>query len=154
MKFRKPFVDEGVRIFSDPGDPIVSEYEAQFDKEGNLVLKEVGKKDLYLEIQSHALSTDINVIMAKYAAGDTDVLNRVQGYYTDISDIPDIHGLYNMLKSAEQDFAKLSPEVKQRFDNSFEKYLFSVGDQDWFDKMQMQPVKEETLEKETTTDGE
>lgn len=150
-EFRKPY--EGrYRRYSEPGDWTHIEYESKYDLDGNLVLKEIGKTDTYAEIQSHADSCNINLLIARYKAGDENALNRVQGYYADISNIPDIHSVYNTIKSAEQDFVKLPQEVKEKFDNNFEKYLFMVGTDDWYSKMNIEPQKEEI--KEVENDGE
>lgn len=152
MKFRKPF--ERLVTYSEPGDPFHVEYQGYYDKEGNLQLKEVGKTDIYTEIQSHKDSTDINVLLAKYRNGDENALNRVQGYYSDITDIPDIHSLYNLFKTAEQDFQRLPVEVRQAFDNSFEKYIFTAGSDEWFKKTGLYPVEQETPKDEVNADGE
>lgn len=133
MEFKKPF--DRQRVYAHAGDPFHIEYEARYDIDGALILKEVGKTDIYLEIQSHKQSCDINYLIAKYKAGDVNALSRVQGYYTDISDIPDIHTVYNTIKTAEQDFEKLPVEIKEKFENSFERYLFSVGSEEWLAAM-------------------
>lgn len=151
MKFRKPF--DRLITYTEPGSPEHIEYQGYYDKDGNLQLKEVGKTDIYAEIQSHKDSTDINVLLAKYRNGDESALNRVQGYYSDITDIPDIHTLYNLFKTAEQDFQRLPVEIRQSFDNSFEKYIFTAGSDEWFNKTGI--IKdEENPKEEVTNDGE
>lgn len=151
--YRKPYGPR-YRRFSECGDWTHVEYEAKYDLDGNVILKEIGKTDTYAEIQSHKNGCDINVLIAKYKGGDLNALNRIQGYYADISDIPDIHSVYNTIKTAEQDFIKLPKEIKEKFDNNFEKYLFMVGTDDWYSKMAIEPEKEEIKETEEMNDGE
>lgn len=134
MKFKKPFDRE--ITFTKAGSPFKQEFETSFDEAGRIVLTPTNPKNTYLEIQSFADSCDINIIISKYEAGDETVLNRVQGYYGDFSNLPDnIHDIYNLIHKARQDFERLDPTIRRKFDNNFEQYIFTVGTDDWFDKM-------------------
>lgn len=143
MKFKKPF--DRQETFTKVGSPLHQEFESSFDEKGRIVLTPVNPQNKYLEIQSFADSVDINILIAKYEAGDETALNRVQGYYGDFSNLPDnIHDIYNLIQRARQDFDGLDVGIRNQFDNSFEQYLFSVGTEDWFNKMKIdQPIKEE-----------
>lgn len=133
---------------TNPGSRFVEEYDSYYDKDGNLCLKVTGKHDIYLDTQADASSCDINVLIAKYKAGDTTALNRVQGIYTDVSGFPDnIADVYNLIQDAQEHFEALDPEIKAKFDNTFEKFLFSVGTADFNDKLGITvPEKEEVKE--------
>lgn len=129
MDFPKGFKFVNWR-YSKPGDSSIAgsryktEYSAKYDKDGVLVLEEVGKKDLYEYIQSFAESCDINVIMNRYAQGDTDVLQRVQGFYFDVSSVPDnMPELLNKLNHAESEFNKMPVEFKELYGNDFARFI-------------------------------
>lgn len=137
------------------GDRYKVEYDSYFDKEGNLCLKEVGKHDMYMDIQADAQSTDINVLIAKYKAGDHSALNRVQGFYTDVSGFPDnIVDVYNLIQDAQDHFESLDPAIKAKFDNTFEKFLFSVGTDEFNEKLGIVPPVEEDVIKEVEDNAE
>lgn len=152
MKYRT--CDDRIECVTSPGSRYKIEYESFYDKEGNLCLKEVGKHDLYLDIQADALSCDINVLIARYKAGDNEALDRVRGLYTDIVNMPDnFVDAYNMIRSAEGHFEALDPFIKQQFDNSFEKFLFSLGTEEWNKKIGVVSQKQVDV-KEEETDAE
>lgn len=129
MDFPKGFKFVNWR-YSKPGDSSITgsryktEYSAKYDKDGVLVLEEVGKKDMYEFIQSFAESCDINMIMSRYAQGDTDVLQRVQGFYFDVSSVPDnMSELLNKLNHAESEFNKLPADFKELYGNDFARFI-------------------------------
>lgn len=149
MKFRTQF-DENERIISNPGSPIKIEYESYFDDKGNLELKESGKSDLYMDIQSHADSVDINVILARYANGDEQALNRAQGFYEDVTKMPtSMIDVMNLVMRGENMFNALPVEIKEKFDNNYAAWIASAGSEEWNDKMNVQvpdPVPTEPKE--------
>lgn len=116
--------------FSKPGDSSISgsryktEYSAKFDDNGVLVLEEVGKKDIYEFIQSFAESCDINTILKRYESGDTDALQRVQGFYFDASNLPDnMSEVLNKLNHAETEFNKMPADFKEMYGNDFARFI-------------------------------
>jgi len=116
------------RVFSDPGSPIKDEYEPVFDKRGVWHLEKSGERNIFDEIQTHADSCDINIIMARYRNGETDVLTRVQGVYADVTQIPtDYAGVMNMKLQAEKLFYGLSAEVREKYGNSVEQFMSALG---------------------------
>ncbi|UPW41972.1 internal scaffolding protein [Dipodfec virus RodF1_52] len=123
-------------IFSHPGSRIHVLYSPRFSKGGDFELVQTGEESLYAEIQSHALSCDINYIMARFAAGDKDILSQHQGFYADLSDIPSSYSeVLNSVIAGEHAFARLPVEVKQRFGNSFSQWLSSFDTPEWSQKM-------------------
>lgn len=141
MKYRT--CDDRYRHFSEPGSMIEKTYEGYYDLDGVLQLKETGEHNIYLDTQADRDACDVNILVAKYMAGDETALNKVKGYYADISNLPtNIHDAYNLIKRAERDFEALPVEVKERFDNTFEKFLFTAGDPEWYQKTGIeQPIK-------------
>ena len=82
-QFRKP-----ERFHSNVGSPIRTTYSASYDDKGRIRLEESGTENLYDYIQSFAESCDIHVLLKRFANGETDVLSRVQGFYADVTELP------------------------------------------------------------------
>ena len=130
------------RVLSRIGNPILQKYRPEYDKQGNLQLIPDGETDLYAEIQSHKASTDLELIVTRYLNGDPAALSRAQGLYMDITGMPsNMHEAINLMNQAKADFEKLPVDIKQQFDNDYNKFIATMGTQEWLDKMQV--VKEE-----------
>lgn len=118
------------------GTRFITEYTPKFDDEGNFELVESGKTDRYEEIQSHELSCDIHYILARYANGETDLLNKRQGMYGDFSDMPKTYAeMFQRIADGKDMFMKLPVDVRAKFEHNFEKWLSTYGTDDWFTKM-------------------
>lgn len=136
MEFRKAeFAKPNITQFhrrddvpaSCPGNHIHKLLKPQFDKSGNYELVEAGEVDVYAEIQSHAESCDINVLMAKYQNGDASALSKVQGTYFDATGMPKTYAeMLNILIDAENQFNALPLDERAKFDHSFEKWLSAL----------------------------
>ncbi|UPW41038.1 internal scaffolding protein [Sigmofec virus UA08Rod_5692] len=135
MKFKTQY-DEHTRVNCDPGNPVKDVYSAFYDVDGVLKFEKSGQEDLYGFIQSHAESCDIHVILERFAAGETDVLSRAQGFYADTSDMPKTYmEVLNSVLAGEQAFAELPAEVKRQFGNSFSVWVASFDKPDFAEKM-------------------
>lgn len=121
-----------IRYYSNPGSRFKPVYSPFVDDDGVLKLDKISEINLYNEIQSHSDSCDINLLISRFMSGETDVFERVKGFYADVSDIPDNYSeiLNNQLK-AEDFFNHLPVDVKKRFNNSFNEFICSVGDDDF-----------------------
>ena len=118
-QFRAP-----VRVFSNPGCRETVTYSPVFDENGVMELVESGRENLYDYIQSFKESTDINVILKKYAAGDVSALAKSQGSFFDCTGMPRTYAeMLNSLISAENTFNSLPVEEREKFDFSFERWL-------------------------------
>lgn len=136
MEFRKKeFAGPNVTQFhrrddlpaSCPGTPVHTLLKPKFDKSGNFELVEAGEVNVYDEIQSHAESCDINILMKRYANGDASALSKVQGTYFDATGMPKTYAeMLNTLISAESQFNALPLEERAKFDHSFEKWLAAL----------------------------
>lgn len=132
-KFRTSF-DKG-SADSATGSAYVDEYSARYDDSGTLVLDVVGKKNVYEEIQSYKDSVDIYNILRRFAAGEVDVLSKVQGFYDDVSKMPKSYrDVLNLNIKTEQFFEGLPAETKQLFNNSFSEFMVAMGEKDFFDR--------------------
>lgn len=135
----------GDRVYSEVGSPDVVTYKTEVLKDGRLVLKPSGKKSLYDDIQSHKESTDIHVLLARYENGDLEALNRAQGVYANLADMPkNFYEWFNLAKESEQMFMELPLEVREKFGQSFENWAINIGTPEWMDKMGVSYEKEES----------
>lgn len=127
-----------IRRYMDVGTREKKDYLPVYDKAGvwHLEEKKGHKIQTYLEIQSYADECDINVIMARYRNGETDVLSQIQGVYGDFSNVPTNYAeILNDTIKMEQIFMSLAPEVRERFNNSVEQFGASLGTKEWQDVM-------------------
>lgn len=157
MVFPKGFKFANWR-YAKPGDNSVAgsryktEYSGRLDKDGVLVLDEVGKTDLYEYIQSFAESCDINTIMKRYQNGETDILQRVQGFYVDATNLPDnMSEVLNKLNFAEAEFNKMPSDFKERYGNDFARFICTFDPSQLSDLVSsgdMPSVSVDTVEKE------
>lgn len=116
------------RMFCTAGDRVHIDYHPVYDNAGVWHLEECGKTNTYLEIQSHADSCDINIIMARYRNGETDVLSRIQGIYGDVTDVPTNYAdIMNQQLRARDLFMSLAPEVREKYNNSVEQFMSSFS---------------------------
>lgn len=124
------------RIAAVSGSDVHVTFEPFYDDRGVLDLKESGVVNSYLDIQSHADSVDINLILARYNAGETDVLSQVQGFYADVTEMPRTYAeCLNLGIQGERAFMQLPLEVRAKFNHSFEQFMAEIGSADFAEKM-------------------
>lgn len=132
-------------VFQEPGDPVKLVYSPRYNDDGVLDLVVTGKEDLYSYIQSHKESTDIHVLLDRFANGEVDVLQRMQGFYGDVTSMPKTYAeVLNAVIVGEETFARLPVEVKQRFNNSFAEWLASMDKPDFSQRMGTAPIDQVT----------
>lgn len=128
------------RVYAHLGSPVRILYGGRYDANGRVVLEEKGKENLYDYIQSFRDSVDLNVILARFANGETDALSKAQGFYADVTDFPKtMADALNRINECEEMFKSLPLEVRQKFDCSFEQFLSQSGSEDWLEKMGLKP---------------
>lgn len=105
------------------------EYQPVYDRKGVWHLEPTKKSNAYMEIQAHADSCDLNIIMQRYLRGEVDVLQQVQGYYGDVSNIPSNYAeILNETIRGESLFRSLAPDIRAKFGNSAEQFISALGD--------------------------
>lgn len=135
---------------SNPGSRFRKSYIGKRDANGKLDLHCTGRVDQYAIIQADKESTDINVILSRFAEGDSTALSRMQGIYGDFTGLPDSYiGMINLIEEGKLAFDALPPQMKQVFDNDFVKMLAS------FDEQNLQKLNElRSLEAQEETKNE
>ena len=159
LKLQNPWlqsINENHRVIHHTGSPVTITYTAEYDKTGNLQLKPTGEHNLYEEIQSHKDSTDLALILNRYFNGDPSVLSRVQGAYMDVSEMPtNMHEAMTLMHNAQRDFEKLPVNIKEKFGNDPNRFLATLGTEEWFKAMQIEKDEEsQNLNDGGNTNGE
>ena len=135
MQFKTQY-DVRERLFSNPGDPIHITYAGHYDEKGRVVLEESGRENIYDQIQSHAESCDIHVLMKRYMNGDVSALSQVQGQFLDVTDFPKTYAdMLNFVNDMERSFMSLPADVRAEFGNSFSEYLAASGAPDFLERL-------------------
>lgn len=123
IKFRTMY-DDFDRVPSVAGNTEETEYAPVIGDDGVLSLESIGNVDIRAMIDSYRESCDLNVILARYANGDVSALSASQGSYFDAVNMPKTYAeMLNTVMTAENEFLKLPLNVRERFDNSFQKWL-------------------------------
>lgn len=123
MKFRTKF-SERKRVFSQVGDRCKVLYSLALDENGREVLKKSGMTDLKNEIQSHHDSVCLDMILMRYMQGDESALNKVEGFYADVSNMPvKLNDVLNLAREGKSIFDSLPTDVKEVFGNDYMMFL-------------------------------
>lgn len=140
---------ERPRFYTNPGTREENTYEIEVDKKtGHKKLICTGKKDIWTEIQSYKDECDIGQIIARAMAGDLNALNQRKGFYADISETPrDLFEAQNNILKLERGFNELPAKIREKFDNSKEKFITEFGSESWYEAMGFK--KEETKAENT-----
>lgn len=137
--------DHRQRVFTCSGNRYKDVYKPVFRDDGSFDLEVVDKEDLYMYIQSHADSCDLNVLLERFKeTGDITIFNQrqQQPFYGDFLDMPKtVAEMYQRVNDINAAFMQLDPKVREKFNNSPSEWLASYGTQHWFDGMGLEGPK-------------
>ena len=78
-------------------------------------LSEDGEVDIFDAIQELAEYVDIDNIVKRYNNGEIDVLEKVQGFYGDLTTLPvDMRGIYDLNAQGKHLFDSLPEDVREQ----------------------------------------
>lgn len=125
------------RYYTNPGEEYYEQKEyVGLDDDGQWILESVNKIKISDYINSFADQTDMAKILERLRDGDGTVLNQRAAFYGDAVNVPHTpQEALNVIKDSRLAYDKLSPEIKEKFGNDFQKWFSSVATVDWFDKM-------------------
>lgn len=150
MKIENRFMtqyDARQRIDSNPGNPIKQLYTGSYNERGQVELVEDGTEDLYAFIQSFAESTDIHSILQRYQNGEVDVLEKVQGFYGDITEMPRTYAeALQRISDSEKVFMSLPVEVRAKFGHSFSQFLAASQEDNFLELLGVKPSEQSATE--------
>lgn len=137
------------RIQSNPGNPIKQLYTGSYNERGQVELCENGSENLYDYIQSFAETTDIHAILRRFENGEVDILEKVQGFYGDITEMPKTYAeALQRISDSEKVFMSLPVDVRAKFGHSFSEFLAASNDADFLERLGVQVEKPVTPEPE------
>lgn len=129
---------ERKRVHLNPGNPEIPTYRPVLSDSGRLDLIEDGKVNLYLDIQSHKDSCDVNLLIQRFESGDITALGTPRDpVYLDVTNMPKTYAeLYQQVIDAKNEFDQLPLDLREKFDFDPDKYISQMGTADWFNVMQ------------------
>lgn len=140
-------------VYSETGSPVCNLYSPAVKADGSFTLEVVGKRNIYDEIQSHADSCDLKLILERFARGEVDVLSRRQGLYGDVTAFPTTYAeMLNVIVQAQAEFDAFPVSVKERFDNDVNKFIARMDDVELM--RELFPPKKDDAVKEVLNESE
>ncbi len=134
LKFPTMF-DKLARVHCNSGNPFKKVYKPVVGSDGVLDLVESGEESLYDYIQSWKDSVDINVILARYANGDVDVLSKMQGAYGDFTQFPKTYAeMLNRVIQGKEFFYSLPLDIREKYNNNFTEFISAMDKPDFWNQ--------------------
>lgn len=136
MRNPKARVSDPNAFVTDPGSSTKIILSPKVNPDGTVDLVESGKIDIQAKIQSFLPETDINFILAKYAAGDLQILNQREGMYGDFTHLPSTFAEVLQIQiDAEAKFNLLPLDLRNKYDNDYKRWLATAGSEEWMRNM-------------------
>lgn len=152
MKFDTKY-RKSIRFNCQSGNGTATEYAYEV-KDGIKRLIPIGVIDVQAEIDSYRESCDINVIVARFMAGDENALNQVQGFYADMKSMPKTYAeWFERYQECENMFNKLPVDVREKFNHSVTEFWSDFGSEHWLDALTIN-TPSAPVESEVKTDAE
>lgn len=112
------------------------EYQEQLDEHGETIIVEIGKRNIYDEIQAGVEDAKIQNILKRVTAGDLSALQQKEATYADATTMPKtLMEAQNLVLRAKSEFEKFPAEVKDLFHNNPDRYIAEMGTKEFFEKM-------------------
>jgi len=133
-------------FFTNPGSPFKEEFHGKVMEDGTIMLVSDGIINTDSIIESYAPETDINNIITRVMAGELDLLEQKKGVYIDTIGMPKTYAqVLQAVIDGQNMFNALPLEIRQRFDNDFNKWFAQMDDKDWMIKSGF--MQEKVIEK-------
>lgn len=115
-------------VVTNPGDPVKIDYQLVIKEDGEHVLEPCGQTNTDELIHSYAQSVDINSIISRYANGDYGALDKVQGFYADVTELPvNLTEVMNLNLRGKELFDSLPAEYKMIYGQDYMKFVNDPG---------------------------
>jgi hypothetical protein len=126
LVFRTQFDKDTGNYKSEPGSKLLPKYAMRIDeKTGYEYLAPTGEyENVYDHIQADYPSTDINILMQRFALGDTSALDVKPGFFADVTKMPSSYAeMFEMYQDCHRYFDELPTDLKEMFNNSFTEFF-------------------------------
>ena len=123
--FRTKYDKDTSKYNAESGSKLIAKYAMKIDeKTGYEYLAPTGDFDnVYDRIQADYPSTDINLLMERFALGETEAINIKQGFYADVTKMPKSYAeLFQTYEDCKKFFDELPSDLKEMFDNSYTEF--------------------------------
>lgn len=119
--------------------------------DGVLDLVKTGIRDVHTFLQQSKDVCEIYNILDRFSKGDISAIQRVKGYYADVTALPkSLIEVHNFMKTLDSHFDELPAEVKEKFGNSSHQFMKSVENGE-FQKILGQFVQSDKADPATKT---
>lgn len=104
--------------------------------DGVIRLVNDGMIDIQDQIQSYEPSTNIYNILANLSPEEFRNMTPAPGDFIDATDMPKTYAeALQLVIDGQNQFMSLPLEVRQKFDNDFNKWFVTAGSPEWFEKL-------------------
>lgn len=122
-------------------------YGSKVNPDKTITLYEVSREDIKAKINSHAVETDMALILNRLKAGDTSVLTSKKPIYADFTQFPKTYAeAFDLVKRSTDAFDSLPTDVKLHFDNDVSEWFGSIGSPAWLSAMGLDSNTESSVE--------
>lgn len=127
-KFIKPF-DESPVAITPAGYQYETVYTQAYDKAGRPLLEKIGEKNIVEMIASNKDNANYEKLIRKFqATGDISFLNNKQGFYADMTGVPEnLIDAYNSIEKAKFIFEQLPADTRAEYNNSVTEFIADFG---------------------------
>lgn len=116
---------------TNPGSPYEWTWKEEYDEKGVCTVVHDKQKNLQEEIQSHADSVNLEVLISRYENGDFTALNQKEPSFADIIEVPNSYAdVMNMRAQTKRYFYDLPIEVRREFNFDFDQFAAQLGTED------------------------
>lgn len=148
MPIDKEYFPVEEKFVSDPGSRYRPIYTSEIKDDGTIELVQTGVEDLQEIYNSQRDTCEVSVLVQKYLNGDESALQRGNPVFLDLLGAPQsLMEAYQLQHRAEQAFASLPVEIREKFDQDFGKFLAGAGTPEWFEALKLPEQK--PIEKES-----
>lgn len=126
------------KFVSDPGSRYRPVYTSEIMDDGTIELVQTGVEDLQEIYNSQRDSCEVSTLVQRFLAGDETALQRGNPVFLDLLGAPkSLMEAYQIQHRAEQAFASLPVDVREKFDQDFGKFLAGAGTPEWYDALKI-----------------
>lgn len=126
------------KFVCDPGSRYRPIYTSEIMDDGTIELVQTGVEDLQEIYNSQRDTCEVSVLVQRYLAGDESALQRANPMFLDLLGAPQsLMEAYQIQHRAEQAFASLPVEIREKFDHDFGKFLAGAGTPEWYEALKM-----------------
>ena len=143
MRNKNAKVSDPNTFITSSGDTEHIEYAPKVMPDGSIELVVSGKTNIDEYINAQRETTDMAYIITQLGLGNTDVLNQKTPNYGDFTEMPKTFAEALQMKiDAEKAFYELPLDVRNKFENDFNRFFATAGSKEWYEKITPPDIEE------------